>query len=65
MYIIYRDTFGTVRVELEPGCIISFCDGMAYFSAWKVQFDENCGHSVPVCYDMAVNVNDILEIGQE
>lgn len=60
MYIIYRDKLGVIRVELEPGCVISFCDGKAYFSAWEVQSDKHCFY-----HDMAVNVNDIVEIGTE
>ena len=60
MYIVYRDALGTVKVELEPGCVISFCDGKAYFSAWKVQSDKYHFYS-----DMIVNMNDIVEIGTE
>lgn len=59
MYIIYRDAIGGIRVELEPGCVISFFNGKAYFSAWEVQSDMHCFY-----HDMAVNVNDIVEIGE-
>ena len=55
MYIVYRDALGTVRMELEPGCVISFCDGKAYFSAREDYF----------YHDMVVSVGDIVEIGLE
>lgn len=60
MYIIYRDNLGAVRVELEPGCVVSFCDGKAYFSAWETLQDKYCFY-----HDMVVDANNIVEIGME
>lgn len=60
MYIIYRDALGAIRMELEPGCVISFCDGKAYFSAREVQSDKHY-----LYHDYAIDMNSIMGIGME